>query len=161
MIVVIEVIMLCILFTLMVYIMSKKPIATLYNYPPKVQEKVKSIKEYQDKIPTTKNKILAKLLVSIGIIVLVSLILRYINGYETFIEGFGYSTLIWTIVNAYDVFIIDICWFCHSPKFIFKGTEDIIKEYRNYWFHIKEGLIGQLIGTIICLIIGLIVGFVL
>lgn len=56
---------------------------------------------------------------------------------------------------------MDILWFCRSPKFIFKGTEDIKHEYHNYWFHIKEGLIGQIIGTIICLIIGLIIEFVL
>lgn len=40
--------------------MSKDPIKTLYNYPPKIQERVKSLKEYKDKIPTTSNKILAK-----------------------------------------------------------------------------------------------------
>ena len=45
MIIVIECIVLCALFTLMVYIMSKNPIATLYNYPPKVQERVKSAVE--------------------------------------------------------------------------------------------------------------------
>ncbi len=161
MIVVIECVLLCMLFTLMVYIMSKNPIATLYNYPPKVQEKVKSLKEYKDKIPTTQNKVITKSLVSIIIITIVSLILRYINGYTTFIEGFGYSLLIWTIVNIYDVLVMDISWFCHSPKFIFKGTEDIIHEYRNYWFHIKEGLIGQAIGTIICLVIGVVIQFIL
>ena len=65
MIVVIECIILCLLFTLMVYIMSKNPIATLYNYPPKVQEKVKSLEYYKDKIPTNKNKIFTKILVSL------------------------------------------------------------------------------------------------
>ena len=161
MIIVIECIILCLLFTLMVYIMSKNPIATLYNYPPKVQEKVKSMKEYKNKIPTTKNKIITKIFVAIMIIIIVSLILRYINGYTTFVSAFGYSLLIWTIVNVYDVVVMDIIWFCHSPKFIFKGTEDIVHEYKNYWFHIKEGLIGQLIGTIICLIIGIIIQYVL
>lgn len=48
MIIIIETIILCILFTLMVYIMSKEPIKTLYNYPPKIIEKVKSMKEYQN-----------------------------------------------------------------------------------------------------------------
>lgn len=57
MILVVETIILCILFTVMVYIMSRNPIAILYNYPPKIQERVKSIPEYKDKIPTTKNKI--------------------------------------------------------------------------------------------------------
>jgi len=161
MIIIIETIILCILFTSMVYIMSKDPIKTLYNYPPKVIEKVKSLKEYQDKIPTNKNMILAKLSVSITIIIIVSIILRYINGYTTFKEGFGYSLLIWTILNIYDVIFLDILWFCKSKKFIFKGTEDIENEYRNYWFHIKEGLIGEFIGSIICIIIGLTIKFIL
>lgn len=52
MILVIESIVLCVLFTIMVYIMSREPIKTLYNYPPKIQERVKSLDEYKDKIPT-------------------------------------------------------------------------------------------------------------
>lgn len=161
MIIVIETIILCILFTIMVYIMSKNPIKTLYNYPPKVIQKVKSMKEYQNKIPTTKNQVLAKTTVATIIIIVVSLILKYINGYNTFIKGFGSSLLIWTIINIYDVIILDICWFCQSKKFIFKGTEDIANEYHNYWFHIKEGIVGELLGTIICIIIGLVIQFIL
>ena len=30
--------------------MSREPIKTLYNYPPKIQERVKSLEEYKDKI---------------------------------------------------------------------------------------------------------------
>ena len=48
MIIVIESIILCAVFTIMVYIMSRNPIKTLYNYPPKIQERVKSLKEYKD-----------------------------------------------------------------------------------------------------------------
>ena len=49
----------------MVYIMSRDPIKTVYNYPPKIQERVKSLKEYKNKIPTEKNKILTKVIASI------------------------------------------------------------------------------------------------
>ena len=161
MIIVIECIILCALFTIMVYIMSRNPIKTLYNYPPKIQERVKSLSEYKDKIPTKNDKILAKSLVSIFIIIIISLILRYINGYTTFKEGFGYGLLIWTIVNIYDALVIDICWFCQSKKFVFKGTEDMTKEYHNYWFHIKESLKGELIALIICSLVGLIIQFIL
>ena len=52
MILIIESIILCLLFTLMVYIMSRESIKTLYNYPPKIQERVKTLKQYKDKIPT-------------------------------------------------------------------------------------------------------------
>lgn len=161
MIIIIESILLCLLFTIMVYIMSKDPIKTLYNYPPKIQERVKSLKEYKDKIPTTSNKIFAKIVASIIIIIIISLILRYINGYKTFIEGFGFGFLLWTIVNIYDALIIDICWFCQNKRFVFKGTEDMIKEYHNYWFHIKESLKGEVIALIICTIVGLIIEFIL
>jgi len=161
MIIVIESIILCILFTIMVYIMSRNPIATLYNYPPKIQERVKSLEEYKDKIPTTKNKVAAKITASILIIIIISLILRYVNGYTTFIEGFGYGFLIWTIVNIYDAVVMDIIWFCHDPYFVFKGTEDMVDEYHNYWFHIKGSLIGEVIALIICAIVGLVIQFVL
>ena len=160
-IIIIECIVLCALFTLGVYIMSRKPINTLYNYPPKIQERVKSLEEYKDKIPTEKNKIFTKITASVLIVIIVSLILRYINGYKTFIEGFGYGFLIWTIVNIYDAIVMDIIWFCHDKQFVFKGTEDMVKEYHDYWFHIKQSLIGEIIGGIVCIIVGFIVEFLL
>ena len=43
MILLIESVILCLLFTLMVYLMSREPIKTLYNYPPRIQERVKSL----------------------------------------------------------------------------------------------------------------------
>ena len=161
MILVIESIALCVLFTIMVYIMSREPIKTLYNYPPKIQERVKTLDEYKDKIPTQENKIFAKSLASILIIVIISLILRYVNGYTTFIEGFGYGFLLWTIVNIYDAVVMDIIWFCHDPYFVFKGTEDMVDEYHNYWFHIKGSLIGEVLALVICAIVGVVIQFVL
>lgn len=161
MIVVIECIILCLIFTLMVFVMAKDPIKTLYNYPPKIQERVKSLDMYKDKIPTTGNMLFAKVGVSIFIVILVSLILKYINGYNTFNEAFINSFLIWTIVNTYDAVVMDICWFCQDKRFVFKGTEDMIDEYHNYWFHIKESLIGEVIGLVLCVIIGLVIQFIL
>lgn len=161
MIVVIECIILCLIFTLMVFMMAKDPIKTLYNYPPKIQERVKSLDMYKDKIPTTGNMLFAKVGVSIFIVILVSLILKYINGYNTFNEAFINGFLIWTIVNTYDAVVMDICWFCQDKRFVFKGTEDMIDEYHNYWFHIKESLIGEVIGLVLCVIIGLVIQFIL
>ena len=161
MILIIESIALCILFTIMVYIMSRNPIKTLYNYPPKIQERVKTLDEYKDKIPTQKNKVFAKSVASILIIAIISLILRYVNGYRTFIEGFGCGFLLWTIVNIYDAVVMDIIWFCHDPYFVFKGTEDMVDEYHNYWFHIKGSLIGEVLALVICAIVGLVIQFIL
>ena len=161
MIIVIESIVLCALFTLMVFIMSRKPINTLYNYPPKIQERVKSLDEYKDKVPETKNKVAAKLIASILFLVIIALILRFINGYTTFLESFKYGFLLWTIVNLYDAIVLDIIWFCHDPHFVFKETENMKDEYHNYWFHIKGFFIGEILALIICSLAALMVQFVL
>ena len=43
MILAIESFVLCLVFTLMVYLMSREPIKSLYNYPPNIQKRVKSL----------------------------------------------------------------------------------------------------------------------
>ena len=161
MILIIESAVLCGLFMLMVFIMSRDPIKTLYNYPPKIQERVKSLPEYQDKIPTEKNKVVAKGFACVLIVVVISLVLRFINGYTTFLEGFGYGFLLWTVVNLFDGIVLDIIWFCHDPYFVFKGTEDMTDEYHNYWFHIKGFFIGEVLALVVCALAGLVIQFIL
>ena len=161
MVLAIEGIVLCLVFTLLVYLMSREPIKSLYNYPPNIQERVKSLEEYKDRIPTQKNKLAAKLCACVLFVVVLSLILRYINGYTTFLQAFGYGFLLWTIVNLWDAVVLDIIWFCHDPHFVFKGTEDMVSDYHDYWFHIKGFFIGEGLALIVCAIAGLVVQFIL
>ena len=161
MVLLIEGIILCVAFTLMVFIISRKPINTLYNYPPRIQERVKSLDEYKNIIPTQKNKLAAKLVACVLFVVILSLILRFINGYTTFPEAFGYGFLLWTIVNLWDVIVLDIIWFCHDPRFVFKGTEDMVQDYHDYWFHIKGFFIGEVLALVNCALSGLVVHFIL
>ena len=161
MIIVIEGVVLCLFFTLMVYILSREPIKTLYNYPPRIQERVKSLDQYKDQIPTRGNKVAAKIFASILFVIILSLILRYVNGYTTFLKSFGYGFLLWSIVNLWDAVVLDILWFCHDPYFVFKGTEDMVSDYHDYWFHIKGFFIGEVLALIVCALAGLVVQFVL
>ena len=161
MIIVIESIILCAVFTIMVYAISREPIKTLYNYPPKIEERVKSLDEYKNKIPTQKNKVVAKIFASIIFLVIICIVLRYINGYTTFIESFGYGFLLWSVVNIYDAIVLDIIWFCHDKHFVLRGTEDMVKEYHNYLFHIKGFFIGEALALIICALAGGIIQFIL
>ncbi|MBQ3912850.1 MAG: hypothetical protein II694_07750, partial [Lachnospiraceae bacterium] len=157
----IESVVLCLAFTLMVYIMSREPIKTLYNYPPKIQERVKSLEEYKDQIPTQENKVVAKCAASLLFVVILSLIMRFVNGCTTFAQAFAGGFVLWTIVNLYDALVLDILWFCHDPYFVFKGTEDMVEEYHNYWFHIKGFFIGEALALVVCALAGLVVQFVL
>ena len=161
MIIAIESIVLCLVFTLMVYFMSRDPIKTLYNYPPKIQERVKTLDEYKDKIPTQKNKLAAKLGACVLFVAVLSLILRYVNGYTTFLQAFGYGFLLWTIVNLWDAVVLDILWFCHDPHFVFKGTEDMVSDYHDYGFHIKGFFIGEALALVVCALAGLVVQYAL
>lgn len=161
MIIVFESVVLCLLFTLMVYIMSRVPIKTLYNYPPAIQERVKSMDEYKNLIPTQKNKAEAKIGASILFVIILSLILRFVNGYTTFLKAFRYGFLLWTIVNLWDLIVLDILWFCHDPYFVFRGTEDMVEVYHDYWFHFKGFLIGECLALIVCALAGLVVQFIL
>ena len=161
MVLLIESVILCLLFTGMVYLMSRDPIKTLYNYPPAIQERVKSLPEYQDKIPTERKKVGAKLIASAGFVIVLALILRYVNGYTTFWQAFGYGFLLWTVVNLWDMLVLDILWFCHDPHFVFKGTEDMVSDYHDYWFHIKGFFIGEALALVVCALAAAVVQFVL
>ena len=161
MIIAIESVVLCLVFTLMVYFMSREPIKSLYNYPPKIQERVKSLPEYKDKIPTQKNKLAAKLGACVLFVAVLSLILRYGNGCTTFLRAFGTGFLLWTVVNLWDALVLDILWFCHDPHFVLKGTEDMVADYHDYWFHIKGFFIGEGLALAVCALAALVVQFVL
>ena len=161
MILAVESAVLCALFTLMVWLMSRKPINTLYNYPPRIQERVKTLEEYRDSIPTEKNKAAAKTAACILFVVVISLVLRYVNGYTSFRKAFGYGFLLWTIINLWDLIVLDIIWFCHDPRFVFRGTEDMVKDYHDYGFHIKGFFIGEAIALIVCALAGLVVQYIL
>ena len=153
----IESIILCLLFTIMVFIFSRKPIKTLYNYPPNIIERIKSLPEYKDEIPTNKNKLTHKLIAVILFTIIIALLLRYINGYTSFKDSFINGFILWTIVNLYDAIVLDIIWFCHDPYFVIKGSEDMVDDYHDYIFHLKGFLIGEIIGLIVCVLASLLV----
>ena len=161
MILAMESVVLCFAFTVMVYLVSREPIKTLYNYPPAIRERVKSLDEYKDRIPTDKNRVTAKCAASVLFVIVLSLILRYVNGYTTFFRAFGYGLLLWTVVNLFDVIVLDIIWFCHDPRFILHGTEDMVADYHDYWFHIKGFFTGEALALVVCALAGAVVQFVL
>lgn len=79
-------------------------------------------------------------------------IIAYLSSYNSFKSVFIYVFALTSAVNLYDLIILDIIIFCNTNIFIIKGTEDMIKEYKNPMHHIK----GFFIGIIICAFISLI-----
>jgi len=137
--------------------MSRDPLKTLYNYPPNIQRRVESLEEYRGRIPTKENKIAVKLCAAVLFAAVLGLVMRYVNGCTGFMGAFLQSFLVWTVVNTWDAVAMDIIWFCHDPHFVIKGTEDMVSDYRDYWFHIRGSLMGELIALPVCAAAGLFV----
>ncbi|HOR13504.1 MAG TPA: hypothetical protein PKX46_06215 [Clostridia bacterium] len=55
-------------------------------------------------------------------------------------------------LNLYDLFVLDLLWFCHSKRVRIPGTEDMNKEYKNPWHHVIGAAKGLAIGTAVSLI---------
>ena len=98
----------------------------------------------------------AVVFVCILFVLLFAFIVYKFNGANTFIKGFMNSYIIWLVIAWYDALIIDCIFFCHSKKVRVPGTENM-KEYEDYWFHIKGSIRGSIIGIPACALVGLLV----
>lgn len=156
MIFIFEAIVLCILFTITLIGIAKDPLSGIHNYPPAIIQRVKRLGFITDEqLPRSKKTIMKKLLAAVVIVIILGAIVYFVNGADTLGEGFLISYALWFVVDWYDAFVIDILWVCHDKRFIIKGTEDMVKDYHDYWFHIKGSFRGMMIGVPVCLVSGL------
>jgi hypothetical protein len=164
MIIGIECIILCILLTLIVVISTKKnPIGDLHNAHPKIQERVRTLPKYRNLVSekplSTIERIKKKLPLAIIVFILFVAIVK-LDGVDSFLSGFIYSFILWSVVKLYVVFILDILWYAHSPSFWIDGTKDMINEYRDYGFYLSSIPRSLCAGAIIALIIGGIIAII-
>ena len=61
------------------------------------------------------------------------------------------------MVNWFDALVLDCLWFCHDRHFVIKWTEDMVREFHDYRFHIKGALIGMVLAIPAALIAGIVV----
>ena len=132
----------------------------LHEFAPAVREEFLRLHpEY--KISHQKSKgiglIAAKIIVCLLFVILLSLMV-YIAGAKSFVSAFGKCYIIWSAVNWFDVFVLDIGILANWKKVRLPGTEDMNKEYRsNNRKSIVEGFIGAGIGIVISIIVGCII----
>ena len=154
----IEAVILCVIFTILILISMRNPLkGQIYSYPTNIINRVTELGliEKMEKprlAETMKRKWPAIILFGVVIGVLV----YFINDADTFEKAFGISYGLWTVITWYDAYVLDIGWFCHSKKVRIPGTEDMVKDYMDYWFHIKASLVGMVLGLPTCLIAGVV-----
>lgn len=154
----IESLIACAVFTLFVFLMSRDPVETVFNYPPAIIERCKQLGLVDESNRPGGTGFYAKKVTALLVFgVLLGLLVRYANGCTTFWCGALTAYALWCVVNWFDAIVMDCIWFCHDPHFVIKGTEDMARDYHDYWFHIKGALIGMVLAVPAALIAGLIV----
>ena len=145
----------CALFTLFVFLMSRNPIKSIFNYPPAIIERCDQLGLVDaSNRPGGVAFYIKKIFAMMVFGVLLGLLVRYVNGCETFLCGALTAYALWVVVNWFDALVLDCIWFCHDKHFVIPGTEDMTAAYHDYGFHIKGALIGMLLGIPAALVAG-------
>jgi len=154
----IESVLACMAFTIFVFLISRDPVKSLYNYPPAIIERCRTlglVNEYNRVRGPMYYLKKTTAMVVFGIVL--GLVVEYVNGCETFWEGALTAYALWLVVDWFDALFIDCLWFCHDPHYIIPGTEDMTDAYHDYWFHIKGALFGMVLAIPAALVAGLVV----
>ena len=158
-----EIFVLCILFSIIIIYGTKKdPLGSLHNLPKAIQERFSSLPEYKDKniqVVSDKKRILRKLPALI-ILAFIFCAMIYGAGARTFMQGFLYTFILWTVIKLYITLVINCGWYAHTPSVWIKGTEDMRSEYQNYRFYLSSIPRSIAAGAVISVLIGLVIMFV-
>ena len=123
--IIIQLILFCTLFTLMVKLaVGNNALNALYFYPKPVQERVYELGLTDRETVAKKRK---RFMIPFFLVMLAALlfIIGLWNGIHDFWPAYGQALLFLEVMNWYDGFVIDRLWVGYSKLWIIPGTEDI------------------------------------
>ncbi len=149
----IECIIMCILFTLTILpAQYKDPIVMIMSYPPNIIKRVEELPQYQGKIKQREKAHIKKKLFGVVFLAVLFALIAYCSGSKDFLSAFIHVFVMFFAVNIYDLVVLDWGVFCHSKKLRIAGTEDMDKDYKDYIFHVKGAVKGTIIGIVVALL---------
>ncbi len=158
MILFVECVISCAVFTLIILpSLYKDPIKHIMSYPKEIRDRVENLPQYKDVIKVEEKRHLSVKLIAVLIFAIVLAVVAYYSGAKNFKSAYIHVFILFFVVNIYDMIVLDIGLFCHSKRTRIPGTEDMDKEYKNPWHHIRGAVIGIIIGTVVALLSGAIV----
>ena len=123
--IVLQLVLFCALFTLMVKIgVGNNALNGLYFYPKPVQEKVYELGLTDRETVTKKRKRFMTAFFAVMAAALI-LIIRVWNGIQGFWAAYLQALIFLEIMNWYDGIVIDRLWVGHSGFWVIPGTEEI------------------------------------
>ena len=134
----------CTIFTLLIKLISHNRQEVFTNdYPPVVTNKLRELGLIAEKPPAKKKDIIRKLIAMIAFAILFALLMRYVNGIETYREAALTVYGLWLVVDWYDFLVMDILLAPFDKSAV--------------WFHFKGSLRGMVLGIFCAFLVGLIV----
>jgi len=151
----IECVVCCLLFTLVILpAQYKDPINMIMSYPPKIIKRVEELPKYKGTIKRREKSHISKKIFGMIFFVIALSGVAYLSGCRSFDTTFIHVFILFFVVNIYDLIVLDWGIFCHSKKLRIPGTEDMEKEYKDYVFHAKGAGIGMVLGLVVALLSG-------
>lgn len=125
MVILIEGIVMCFLLLITCVIgIANGPVGLVVLYEKDVQDRVVEL-GYTTKEKIKKSFIITSLALFVPMIILVPFMVYYINGVNTFIDGFWQMSIIFWIAGLFDRFFIDWYWVDRTKAWEITGTEDL------------------------------------
>ena len=122
---ILQLILFCALFTLMVKIgVGNNALNGLYFYPKPVQEKVYELGLTDRETVAKKRKVFMIAFFAVMAAALI-LIIRVWNGIQSFWAAYWQALIFLEVMNWYDGIVIDRLWVGHSRFWVIPGTEEI------------------------------------
>ena len=154
---IIEAVIACLLFAAFVIpSVRRDPLAWIEDYPPAIVDRVRELGLIDNETRMgSKEFIKVKLIKSLLVAIVLSLLVMCVNDAHTLTAGFAISYALWFVVTWFDTLVMDCFWFTKSERVRIPGTEDMEDEYRNVTHHFKMGVCSTLFGLPVCLLVGI------
>lgn len=81
----------------------------------------------------------------------------YGAGARTFLQGFLYTFILWTVIKLYITIVLNCGWYAHIPSVWLKGTEDMKSEYQNYKFYLSSIPRSIAAGAAVAVLVGVVI----
>lgn len=152
----IECIVACLLFTLMIRLATwKQQVAFTNDYPPVVTDKLRAKGLIAQKPPARKKDYIRKAVAMVVFALLFALVLRHVNGLESFLPAALTAYALWLVVDWYDFAVVDVLLAPFDKFYRQSGVSAF--EPSAVKFHFLHSVYGMVLGIPVALLTGLLI----
>lgn len=152
----IECIVACVLFTLLIKLATwKRQTAFTNDYPPVVTDRLREKGLIAQKPPARKSDYIRKCVGLLVFALLFALVLRYVNGIEAFLPAVITSYGLWLVVDWYDFAVVDVLLAPFDKFYRASGVSAF--DPAAVKFHFIHSVYGMALGIPCALMAGLLI----